>query len=83
MLFRSANQDFASVDGVLYDKDVTTLITCPAGKRGEVRVPSTVTTILGWSFLGCDKLKLIVIPESVTDIQEHAFDGCSATQTRR
>ena len=78
-----ANQDFASVDGVLYDKDVTTLITCPAGKRGEVRVPSTVTTILGWSFLGCDKLKLIVIPESVTDIQEHAFDGCSATQTRR
>jgi formylglycine-generating enzyme required for sulfatase activity len=73
-----ANPDYASVDGILYDKEVRTLITCPAGKRGEVRIPPSVTTILGWSFLGCDKLKRIVIPETVTDIQDNAFAGCDA-----
>lgn len=73
-----ANPDYASVDGILYDKEVRTLITCPAGKRGEVRIPPSVTTILGWSFLGCDKLKRIVIPNTVTDIQDNAFAGCDA-----
>lgn len=75
-----ANLDYASVDGILYDKEMTTLLNCPAGKQGEVKIPPTVTTIVGWSFSGCDKLTRIAIPESVTDMQPQAFVGCNATR---
>ena len=73
-----ANTKFASVDGVLYDKGLTTLITCPAGKQGRVTVPSTVTNISGWSFAGCNRLTHIGIPSSVKDVDARAFEGCDA-----
>ena len=39
------NEDYRSVDGILYSKDMTTLIQCPGGKTGEVVIPDTVTSI--------------------------------------
>jgi len=39
------NASYASVDGVLYDKEVTMLITCPAGKKGVLRIPPSVKGI--------------------------------------
>jgi serine/threonine protein kinase len=67
------NISYASVDGILYDKEVKTLITCPPGKKGVVEVPASVTGILGWSFAGCDLITRVIIPESVTDIHQDAF----------
>lgn len=73
-----ANATYTSVDGLLYDKSITTLLGCPAGRKGTVVIPSTVKKIQGFAFHGCDKLVKIVVPESVTDIDQKAFEGCSA-----
>lgn len=74
------NTEFASVDGILYDKEKKTLIYCPNGKGGEVNIPDSVTVIEYGAFLGCNYIKNITIPDSVTGIGEYAFSGCESLE---
>ncbi|MBR6077894.1 MAG: leucine-rich repeat domain-containing protein [Paludibacteraceae bacterium] len=71
------NSNYASIDGVLYSKDKTTVITCPHGKTGSVTIPNGVTSIDGHTFYGHTGLTSITIPNSVTEISGSAFYGCT------
>ena len=75
------NQNYCSVDGVLFDKGKTTLITYPNGKGASYGasyiIPSSVTSIEEWAFYNCSGLTGITIPSSVTSIGESAFYGCT------
>lgn len=62
------NTVYASVDGVLYSKDMTTLICCPCKMSDGVRIPEGVTTWADNALLFCYRLSYLVIPESVTEI---------------
>jgi hypothetical protein len=74
----SASSVFSSgADGVLFNKDKTTLVLYPHGKAGNYVIPNGVTRINGFAFLNCTSLTGITIPESVTAIDESAFNGCS------
>ena len=42
----------------------------------EFVIPSGCTTIGARAFADCDSLKLVVMPDSVTNISSSAFDGC-------
>lgn len=68
------NPNYASIDSVLYNKDITTLLTCPAEKT-TIEIPNTVTTINGLSFMD-GKISSLEIPESVTTIGPMAFLQC-------
>jgi len=39
-------------------------------------IPSSVTTIEGYTFCGCTSLVNIAIPSSVTTIEDYTFSGC-------
>ena len=69
---------YSAVDGVLYNKTQTQLVQVSASRTGEFRVPSTVTTINGASFNGCNSLSIVNIPSSVTTIITPTFYNCSA-----
>jgi len=70
------NSEYAAVDGVLYNKNRTTLIIYPAGKRGSIfTIPNSVTTIEEWALSECDNLTNINIPDSVTTIGKLVFFG--------
>ena len=70
----SGNTSFCIVDGVLYNKNVTTLITCPPDKAGvTLKIPSTVTKLEPYSFSNCGTLKNLNLPDTVTDIGGWAF----------
>jgi len=71
------NSFFSSLDGVLFNRNLTTLITYPAGKQGAYTVPNSVTTIQTEAFMGSIGLTSITIPNSVITIGEWAFFGCS------
>lgn len=64
----SENADYASVDGVLYDKDMKTLLRCPKSKEGVFVVPDGVEKIEGYAFHGCILLTGVRLPESVRSI---------------
>ncbi len=72
------NINYSSVDGVLFDKDKSTLIQCPIGNdRNSYTVPDSVSKIEKDAFEDCWRLKSITIPDSVTSIGKSAFYKCT------
>lgn len=71
------NPCYASIDGVLFTKDINTLVACP-GTKTSVTIPDSVTKIGFWAFHGCSLLKGATIPDGVTTISECAFYDCSS-----
>ena len=73
------NTAYSSEDGVLFNKDKTTLVCYPIGKpETTYTVPATVTTIGSSAFMNCTALTEITIPDGVTYIRTSAFEKCSA-----
>lgn len=72
----TASDYFKSEDGVLYSKDGTQLVACPAGNtRTSYTVPSTVSSIAPGAFSACEQLTNVTILGATT-IGEFAFDAC-------
>jgi len=74
----SDNLNYASVNGVLYSKDLTVLVQYPLGLTGPFVIPNGVTTIGNDAFRSCTGLTSITIPNSVTTIGFSAFSGCTS-----
>ena len=73
------NKNYSSLDGVLFNKDKSKLITYPAGKAdSEYAIPNSVTSIGYSAFENCTSLTSITIPNSVTSIGGSAFYGCTS-----
>ena len=74
-----SNDYYRSVDGVLFDWALTSILRYPSAKTGSVYdIPDTVVTLSPCSFKGCSLLEAITIPESVTIIGNSAFEGCTS-----
>ena len=71
------NLNYAAIDGVLYDKDIKTLIQCPETKTSVI-IPNSITSIGNFAFYCCIGLTHIAIPNSVTSIGEGAFVACTS-----
>jgi hypothetical protein len=70
------NANYSSTDGVLFNKNKTTIICCPGGKQAAYAIPSSVTSIGDGAFEYCIGLTSITIPSSVTLIGNGAFAVC-------
>ena len=71
------NLFYTSIDGNLYNKTGTTLIQYAIGKTATTfTIPDNVTTI-GWAFGDATFLEEVNIPESVTTIDDAAFQNCT------
>ena len=71
------NGNYSSVDGVLFNKDKSELITYPAGKTdSEYVIPNSVISIGDSAFSGCTSLTSVTIPKSITYISDDAFENC-------
>ena len=70
------NANYSSINGVVYDKNASTLILCP-NKKASITIPNSVTSIGNYAFMNCSELSSITIPNSVTSIGDYAFSGCS------
>ncbi|MCK4552418.1 MAG: leucine-rich repeat protein, partial [Tenericutes bacterium] len=66
------NQTFTSVEGVLYDKSLTTLISYPVGRNYLSSIPETVH-ILGMESFRNSRVTSIVLPNQITEIGHAAF----------
>ena len=73
------NKNYASKDGVLFNKNLTVLLECPEDKEADkYKIPSSVTSIRDRAFSNCSSLTSIEIPSGVTSIGDSAFYGCSS-----
>ena len=54
------NEDYCSVDGVLYDAGMTTLVCYPGARADQtLSIPSSVTVIAPYAFSDCTTLKTV------------------------
>lgn len=74
---KDTNPFYTTVDGVLYNKDVSTVVFFPDGYTKDYELPSTVTKIAAAVFEEKDNLKRITIIKSVQLIDTLAFKGCN------
>ena len=75
------NPTYSSADGVLFNKNQTTLVEYSYAEGGGYTIPTSVTSIGKYAFTGCTNLTSVTIPDSVTSIGDYAFDDCwSLTQ---
>lgn len=73
------NANYASKDGVLFNKDCTTLVHYPQGKSDSTyTIPDGVTEVGYSAFANCATLTTVNIPDSVTSIGGEAFELCTA-----
>ena len=72
------NAYYTSIEGVLYNKQKTTLIKYPENKIGEhFSIPQYVTNIESRAFYGCSSLANITLPNDLTRIGYETFKSCS------
>lgn len=72
-----ANPNYASYNGILYDKSLETLIQCPGGIE-SVSFPSTLKTIVMSGFTGCNKINKLVVPAGVETLENGSFQYCES-----
>jgi hypothetical protein len=71
------NTAYMAIDGLLYTKDGSELLTCPAGKTGAITI-ANLTQVVGESaFEGCSNISSVDIPNTVTKIDDHVFNSCT------
>lgn len=68
------NLYFTTDNGILYNKDKTTLLFCPMNKNTDITIPNGVTEIYDFAFSNCSCSSL-TLPESLVTIGNSAFMG--------
>lgn len=73
----SENKAYASVDGVLFNKEKTLLIKYPRGREISYYViPDSVTGIDNSAFKSCRSLITVEVPDGLTTVGDFAFEYC-------
>lgn len=74
----STNMSYASSNGVLFNKSMTTLVQYPSGLTGSYTIPDSVTNIAGYAFDECFRLPSVTISANVIAIGTAPFIDCYA-----
>jgi hypothetical protein len=74
------NANYASQNGILFDKGFSQLLIAPKSIAGHFIVPSTVTNIGAYAFAERTNLTQVTAPAGLKGIGDLAFYGCSALQ---
>lgn len=74
IIVQEGNPSYTSIDGVLYNKEVTKLVVCPPG-RERLDVPNGIVGI-GWGACSGGNLRSVSLPSSLEEIESRAFESC-------
>lgn len=69
------------VDGVLFNKDTSTLLWYPATRKGKEYTVPEGTKRIGYEAFYASPLEKIVLPDSIEELPGGAFDECTKLKT--
>jgi hypothetical protein len=68
------NKCYRDIDGILFDKDIKTLIHYPSGRKCSIyKIPSGITKIERFAFERSNNLTRVIFPDGLAFIGESAF----------
>lgn len=70
------NENFAVIDGVLYNHQLSSVVRCPQMTSGKVILPHTIKKINAYAFEWCTEIESVEIPEGCVFIGNSAFSTC-------
>lgn len=74
----AAEANFVCADGVIYDKDMTTIYEVLQGRiKDTYDMPNSVVSIKPYSFYGCKKIKSVALSPYIDEIPAYAFSYCN------
>ena len=77
----SLNSGYSSLNGLLFDKNQTTLIQCPGAKSGSVIIPASVTKIGSGAFSACTSLMSAYFLGTITSYSTGLFSDTNSEFT--
>lgn len=75
------NINYCDINGVLFNKEQTELLSYPNLLSKSYTIPNTVTAISPFAFELCNNLTTVKISDGVKAIGEYAFIGCSSLES--
>ena len=80
------NERYVAHDGILYNKNGTSIVSIPKAIKGEVEILEGVTELglqsgLGRVFNDCKELTSVILPKTLTMIGATAFIGCEKLES--
>jgi hypothetical protein len=69
---------YSSIDGILFNKNATSLVRCPGGRAIKVVVPVGVTSIASSAFASCGLFSEVSLPAGLTTIGSGSFFTCGS-----
>lgn len=76
----AAHKAFASIDGIVFDKERKKLLLFPPAHGARYSVPEGVTQIGERAFAHCHDLRSVALPDSLVKVCRDAFEGCRLEQ---
>lgn len=76
------NTHYCSVDGIIYDKEMTKLWFYPTARTGDLEIPEGVVEISSWA-IRYSKVESVTLPSTLTSITEYCFDYCKSMKEIR
>ena len=74
IVVNGTNPNYSTIDGILYTKDMKTVISCPGGKNGSIVIPEGVESISDSAFRECTRINgTLTLPKTLKEIGEDAF----------
>lgn len=70
------NPNWRSVDGLMYSKDGSILLSCPPNYQKEIKIPYSVNKISSNAFHNCTNIRSLEIPSTISDLNDGVFRGC-------
>lgn len=76
------NKSYKSYKGMLFDFDMTRIVRCPRGMKGQIMLPNSVKEIGEHCFDGCGQISRIILPSSIESIGDYAFANISMDELK-
>ena len=65
---------YSSIDGMLFiQEELLSLVFCPVTKSGDLTLPEGVQKVKTGAFKNCNKIKSLIFPESLIQLEEYAI----------
>ena len=75
-----ANDYYSSMDGALFDKEMTKLLYFPSAKKGAYEIPGTVEELEPYAF-ACSALTSLSLSDKITSVSHAAFMDASSLRS--